>query len=332
MTENEKIYKSTINRLAASLLIFIVLSQVLGLLSQYLSSLYALWLEPEMADIASTLTGGIVYILDFMLPVAFFRLFSGGRPIEPMKLSPKLPRTTFVYIGAGVAIILAAAYVNYYMISFTPYSEFSSEMLWAQSYDTVTQIVLAFVTTAIIPGFVEEFLFRGLVLTNLRPFGRGTAIVGSAVLFGLMHQNVEQIFYATVAGLVLGYIYDKTGSIWCGVLLHMINNGISVLESVVIYRWEEASADRFCSLIEGVIFFIGVICLVVWAVKNKKSRPVFADGIFGEIPEPSGEDVCLEVGARQKVKLFFSPLMITYVALCFINMVAFIVMALVLYG
>ena len=207
MTDSERSYKSTVNRIGASLLFFLLLINVLSLINQQVGAVLNEVLDEKWADFATSLCSGVVYMLDFLLPVAFFRFISRGKRTEPMKLSPKLPKDTFAYIFAGMAVVLMAASLNHYMISFTNYSQFTSEMLWADEYETPLQIVMAFVTTAIIPAFVEEFLFRGMILTNLRPYGRVTAIVGSAVLFGLMHQNIEQVFYATVAGLFLGYVY-----------------------------------------------------------------------------------------------------------------------------
>jgi len=327
----EKQYRSMINRIAGTMLIFLALTNVLAIIGMGLNLLWEEYLIEVAAEIASSVTDGVVYMLSFMLPVCFFRLMSRGKLSEPMKLAPKLPRATFAYIFAGMAVILAAAYLNYYMISFTNYAEFAAENLWVDTYDTPHAIILSFVTMAIIPGFVEEFLFRGLIQSNLRPFGRGVAIVGSAVLFGLMHQNVQQIFYATVAGLVLGYIYEVTDSIWCGILLHLLNNGFSVFETAISERWNTEAAERVCTLAEGVIFGVGAVCLI-WLICRKKQEPDFSNGYF-ELTFPMAPDyVPLELQGKRKIKMFFSPLMIAFVALCLSTMVTYFVMALVMYG
>ena len=329
--ENEKRYRSVINRLAGTMLIFLALSNVLGIIGMGLVYLWEELLPEVAADIASSVTDGVVYILSFMLPVCFFKWMSKGKRTEPMKLAPRLPKETFVYVMAGMAVILAAAYLNYYMISFTNYTAFAEENLWVDTYDTPHAIVMSFVTMAIIPAFVEEFLFRGLIQTNLRPFGRGVAIVGSAVLFGAMHQNIQQIFYATVAGLVLGYLYEVTDSIWCGILLHLLNNGFSVVETAITERMNKAFADRVCTLAEGAIFGIGAICLV-WLICRKRTEPDFSQGCFEKTMQISPEYVPYELERPRKVKLFFSPLMITFLALCASTMVTYFIMALVMYG
>lgn len=329
--EAEKQYRSVINRIAGTMLIFLALTNTLGLIGMGVNMLWENYLIEIAADIVTSLTDGLVYVLSFMLPVCFYRLLSKKKSYEPMRLAPRLPSTTFLYIFAGMAVILAAAYLNYYMISFTNYAEFAEETLWVDTYDTPQAIVMSFVTMAIIPGFVEEFLFRGLVLTNLRPFGRGVAIVVSAVLFGAMHQNIQQIFYATVAGLVLGYIYEVTDSIWCCILLHFFNNGFSVFESAIAARLTAESADRICAVAEGIIFGIGAICLV-WLICRKQKEPDFSDGYFEMTMPDAPEYAAYELIASKKIRLFFSPLMIVFLALCTGTMLMMFVMAILQYG
>ena len=329
--ENEKKYRSVINRIAGTMLIFLALTNALGIMALGLNEIWKLIPNEMLADILSSLTDGAVYILGFMLPVAFYKLLSRGKQVEPMKLAPRLPRATFAYVMAGMAVILAAAYLNYYMISFTDYAAFAEENLWVDTYDTPHAIVMSFVTMAIIPAFVEEFLFRGLVQTNLRPFGRGVAIIGSAVLFGAMHQNIQQVFYATVAGLVLGYLYEVTDSIWCGILLHFMNNSFSVFESAVGKRLDTAVADRVCTLAEGAVFGIGAICLI-WLICRRRQETDFSRGCFAQTFPDASDYVAYEVESKRKIKLFFSPLMITFLALCASTMVTYFVMALVMYG
>ena len=89
--------------------------------------------------------------------------------------------------------------------------------------------LLSFIATAIVPALVEEFACRGIVLELLKKYGQGFAIITSSIIFGIMHGNFEQIPFAILVGLILGYIYVKTGSIWTGVLVHGVNNAISVI-------------------------------------------------------------------------------------------------------
>lgn len=89
-------------------------------------------------------------------------------------------------------------------------------------------IILAFVATAVTPALVEEFAMRGVLMGVLRKYGDGFAIVVSALVFGLMHGNLVQIPFAFILGLFFGYAVIKTGTIWTAVIIHFINNFMSV--------------------------------------------------------------------------------------------------------
>ncbi len=81
----------------------------------------------------------------------------------------------------------------------------------------------------ILGPFMEELMFRGLLLKRARRFGDRTAVIFCAVLFGLMHGNLTQFLYATAIGVVLGYVAVRTNSIRYNVLLHMAVNSFSTL-------------------------------------------------------------------------------------------------------
>ncbi|WP_010630667.1 CPBP family intramembrane glutamic endopeptidase [Sporolactobacillus vineae] len=85
------------------------------------------------------------------------------------------------------------------------------------------QTLSMFLYVGFIAPLFEEFLYRGVVLHSLLKFGKPFAIIGSALLFGLMHGNIVQIPLGIGIGLVLGYLAMKY-SVWLTIILHMANN------------------------------------------------------------------------------------------------------------
>ena len=83
---------------------------------------------------------------------------------------------------------------------------------------------LALFTTIIVAPVVEEFVFRKQLLDRCGRYGEKTAMVFSALTFGLFHMNFYQFFYAFGAGLILAYVYLRTRSLRYPVLIHMIIN------------------------------------------------------------------------------------------------------------
>lgn len=91
-------------------------------------------------------------------------------------------------------------------------------------YLLVTNVIF----TAILPGVCEEVAHRGLLMRGLSPLSIKKAIIISAVLFGLVHMNIEQFFYATIIGLFIGYLAYTCDSIYPAIIVHFMNNFLSV--------------------------------------------------------------------------------------------------------
>lgn len=71
----------------------------------------------------------------------------------------------------------------------------------------------------------EEPLFRGLILGGfILRYGAPKAIAYSALMFALVHLNPWQFPIGLLAGLLLGWLTVRTGSLWPAVFAHVLNN------------------------------------------------------------------------------------------------------------
>ena len=86
----------------------------------------------------------------------------------------------------------------------------------------------------IVAPLTEELLFRGIILRGLLNWHRPTAaVVLSALLFALMHCNPWQFFSPLCLGLLLGWIYVRSGSLLLCVCGHALSNGFSILATLL---------------------------------------------------------------------------------------------------
>lgn len=93
---------------------------------------------------------------------------------------------------------------------------------------------LLLLVIAVAPALCEELAFRGFVLSGLRHMGRKwRAIVLSSLAFGMSHALFQQSLIASLVGCVLGFIAVQAGSIWPGMLYHLLHNGLAVLSTKV---------------------------------------------------------------------------------------------------
>ncbi|MCL2758818.1 MAG: CPBP family intramembrane metalloprotease [Treponema sp.] len=86
-------------------------------------------------------------------------------------------------------------------------------------------ILLNFIVIALLPGFTEEVIFRGVIARRFfTTYSPWKAIILSAVLFGIMHMNPWQAVNAVYAGIFFGWIYLRYRSIWLCIFIHAYHN------------------------------------------------------------------------------------------------------------
>ena len=116
----------------------------------------------------------------------------------------------------------------------------------------------------ILSPIIEEILFRGVMLNKLRTYGDKIAIITTALLFGLFHENFSQFFYAVGLGVVFAYVTLKTGTIKYSIGLHiMINMMGSVIGTKVL-------SSNTATMIFGIVVWIFVIAGLILFIKDFK--------------------------------------------------------------
>lgn len=91
-----------------------------------------------------------------------------------------------------------------------------------------------FLYVAVLPAICEEFLFRGLIYHGLRKRNVSGAVFMSALMFALMHMNINQFSYAFVLGVILALAVEITGSVLTSVIMHLLFNGTSIVSSYLL--------------------------------------------------------------------------------------------------
>lgn len=141
-----------------------------------------------------------------------------------------------------------------------------------------------FFCVAITPAICEEIVLRGALLSCYENRGPMVAIIMNGFLFGMFHLNLHQFCYTAFLGMIIAYVVWYTRSIFAGMLMHLINNGFSVILSRVLSNPEVAEAVEKSSntattsdfqsiVILGItIIFAAVISIILMkAIKNNNS-------------------------------------------------------------
>lgn len=108
---------------------------------------------------------------------------------------------------------------------------------------------LTLLSTTILAPIFEETFFRKLLIDHLQQYGEKIAILCSALAFGLYHMNFFQFFYATGLGLVMAYIYVRTGKLRYTIAMHILFNTFGgSLNMLLSANMSDKTVDALTSL------------------------------------------------------------------------------------
>ncbi len=163
----------------------------------------------------------LIYVLTFWLTIRYAQKRRGTKALAFGPVKPGI----FPIVAIGT---VALATLTEPLVSALPTPEWLEEIM--KQMFTKSLIISAVLAAPLL----EEILLRGIVLDGfLKQYNPAKAIVWSAVLFGVMHLVPVQVVNAFMLGLVLGWLYYRTGSLWPGICLHFVNNALSSLGFLV---------------------------------------------------------------------------------------------------
>lgn len=99
------------------------------------------------------------------------------------------------------------------------------------SYPQVSLKLSVAVVAVVAAPLVEELLFRGLIQTLIRSYiGRPwLSIAMTSVLFASVHDQMAHWPALFILSMAIGYVYEKSGSLWQSIFMHALFNGMSVM-------------------------------------------------------------------------------------------------------
>ena len=203
-------------------------------------------------------------------------IFDAGYTLDNKHFTPYsfalMILVTVVMTFASMFVFDLANYWNMQLTNQSP--------ILSQFYDTMMELMKeltggpfwsSFLVVAIFAPIFEEWLCRGMVLrgllTKMKPVW---AIVISALFFAVIHANPWQALNAFLIGLLMGYVYYKTGSLILTMIIHFVNNGTAVvlsnIESLKDYDyWIDILGKQQYILVFIASCVVLAACLVVFS-------------------------------------------------------------------
>jgi len=266
--------------------------------------------EANLSDnVSSWLFSFLVQVIGMgVIPYVLWKWWVKGDFFVDFSIKPKInPLIYLVAVLLGfltVYLTMGVSYIWQVVISLLGYTHINGA---GTIYSGPEVFIMELITTAMLPAIFEELNYRGLSMQMYKDIGDDKLkMIFMAVMFGLCHQNVVQTGYTIVGGFILSYLALKTHSIIPSMIIHFINNGLSVLSS-----YQSQHGGGYAKLIDGVYDFIMrnlLLALVTWvaaafavvylckfasklAKDGKEEKPPKENAPFSELNGPSTGDI-----------------------------------------
>jgi hypothetical protein len=209
-------------------LLIVVVAAALGLLARGLLAAFGLTLEQRLISPAVYVVGLGIYLAAIGGIYALVGRRAGRAALglgPPDRLSLLLVPPLFV--AGMLALALVNATVGLLMGGF---ENPQVEALTGGAALAPAELILLLILVAGVVPCAEELFFRGLVYPLMRrDLGPALAILLNAAVFALVHVIPQLLPGLFVIGLILAYLRERSGSIWPGVLYHVLQNGVALL-------------------------------------------------------------------------------------------------------
>lgn len=222
-------------------------------------------------EITNQMLGATNYILlaSSIITVLVFLLIYKIRK-KSFKEELQIVKTTKINLVIGIALGISAWLFNAGALSLVQeagiFQEHFSKMESILAPLSEGNIFIALLTVGIVAPFTEEFMFRGVIFKTLnKNISILWTIIIQALFFGIFHGNLIQGTYATMLGLIFGYITYKTKSLWPAIIMHMVNNTIATLSPFIL---KNVPSTINILVIFIVIGAIGIITSLYFVKKN----------------------------------------------------------------
>ena len=154
----------------------------------------------------------------FSLLTIIVFLWAGWTKVSPTWLRTRPWMVLIWSVIAALGLVVPSAWLQEHMPELPNFVE--------QEFDMILKDRWGYLTIGLLAPLAEEIVFRGaalrsLLASRLSPLA---AIVISALLFAVAHLNPAQMPHAFLVGLLLGWMYWRTGSILPGMAYHWANN------------------------------------------------------------------------------------------------------------
>lgn len=183
------------------------------------------------ASLRNAVLTALAYVFTLVIVIGVpLKLFNDPATKEELGLT-RLPSWMDILLAVVSLVIYLPLAGILVVFAQSLFPSFDAEQAQEVGFDNLSryyEYILAFITLVIIAPVAEEILVRGYLYSKLRKVTSvAGAIIITSLLFSLMHFQWNVALVVLPLGILLAVLRETTGSIWAGILLHMLKNGIA---------------------------------------------------------------------------------------------------------
>ena len=183
-----------------------------------------------MSGISLLVSIPIMYLLmkkDYEYPI------NPRKKVNEFSLKKYLIKIDYKSMNYPVILGITASLGISRFITMLPFDGILGSYRAVQKNVMLNSIPVQLVILGILTPILEEILFRGIIFKRLKTYYEVTiAAYMAAIIFGIAHFNLIQGLYAFVLGIVLTYIYEKSGNIVTIIFMHSAANITAIIMSI----------------------------------------------------------------------------------------------------
>ncbi|WP_205690376.1 CPBP family intramembrane glutamic endopeptidase [Comamonas serinivorans] len=168
---------------------------------------------------ANGVAGVVAFLVAFTVRIRDFRAFGFRAVARPWRL-----------VGAAVGVVAfgLSFLIEGLYIQFVTEANTQADFQAAATGGMLSLLALL-ITGALLTPLGEELVFRGVIANALNRYGRWAGVAGSAAIFAAVHGPSVIFLNAFMVGLLVGVLFRRTASLWPGLVVHAVYNGLWLL-------------------------------------------------------------------------------------------------------
>ncbi len=225
------------------------------------------------ADTDPYIATSLLQLFVLALPAIIFCRLRGGDYMKRLRLRMFSIGHIGFLIFALLFMFFGSSGINYLMHSLFP--EAGAAVTYETSGGFAGGLYLV-LTMAVIPAITEEFLFRGVIISEYENMGVPAAVFMSSLTFAMLHFNFARLAVYIFCGMVLALVVYTTRSVLAAILVHMLNNIATLFFGDIIYKVvTNQGIVLFCFILVAVILLAAIMmfgeCEKIYAEYSAKN-------------------------------------------------------------